>query len=268
MKKRKVFVSGCFDVLHAGHVAFFKNAEKFGDLYVSIGSDETIRQLKNRNSIYSEEERLYIIQELKCVKKAFVATGSGKMDFLNELEKIKPDIFIVNEDGDSQEKRDLCKSLGIEYKIFERNPPMGMPPRTSTGLRAHFKMPYRIDLAGGWLDQPYVNKHHPGPVLTISIEPTQEFNLRSGMATSTRNKAIEIWGDKVPPTGETNAKILFNYENFPGTEEISGSQDSIGIVMPGLNYLYYNGKYWPEEIKTIKNEEILDWLESVIYLVQ
>lgn len=267
MKKKKVFVSGCFDVLHSGHVSFFKSAAKYGDLYVSIGSDKTINELKNRNSIYAEEERLFIISELKCVTKAFVAKGSGKLDFVRELKKIKPDIFVVNEDGDNKEKRELCKSLGIKYKVLKRSVPKGMLPRTSTSLRVNFRMPYRIDLAGGWLDQPYVNKHHPGPVLTISVEPTQEFNLRSGMATSTRNKAIEIWGDKIPPVGEKYAKILFNCENPPGVEEISGSQDSIGIVMPGLNYLYYDKGYWPSKITNINNEEILDWLESVIYLV-
>ncbi|HVO76225.1 MAG TPA: hypothetical protein VMT35_19540 [Ignavibacteriaceae bacterium] len=51
---------------------------------------------------------------------------------------------------------------------------------------------YRIDLAGGWLDQPFVGKCYPGPVFTISLEPTIEFNERSGMASSTRRRPMQI----------------------------------------------------------------------------
>lgn len=66
------------------------------------------------------------------------------------------------------------------------------------------------------------------------------------MATSTRRKAIEIWGNKMPVGDyEKLAKILFAYDNPPGTEEISGSQDSIGLVYPGLAKAYYDKKYWP-----------------------
>lgn len=45
----KVFVSGCFDLMHSGHVFFFERAAAYGDLYVAIGSDKTIRELKNGN---------------------------------------------------------------------------------------------------------------------------------------------------------------------------------------------------------------------------
>lgn len=40
--RKKVFVSGCYDMLHSGHVAFFEEAAKLGDLYVGLGSDKTI----------------------------------------------------------------------------------------------------------------------------------------------------------------------------------------------------------------------------------
>ena len=42
---KKVFVSGCYDMLHSGHVAFFKEAASHGDLYVGIGSDDTLYAL-------------------------------------------------------------------------------------------------------------------------------------------------------------------------------------------------------------------------------
>ena len=44
--RKRVFVSGCYDMLHSGHVAFFKEASAYGDLYVGIGSDRTIEELK------------------------------------------------------------------------------------------------------------------------------------------------------------------------------------------------------------------------------
>ena len=125
--------------------------------------------------------------------------------------------------------------MRIEYLVLKRLPFENLPVRSSTALREELTMPYRLDLAGGWLDQPYVGKIASGPVLTISIEPTIEFNERSGMATSTRRKAIELWHIDVPPGNkEKLAKILFSYENSPGTKVISGSQDAIGIVMPCL----------------------------------
>ena len=63
----KVFVSGCFDVLHSGHIRFFEEASQYGDLYVSIGSDETIKKLKNRETLYNEDERLYMVSSIKYV---------------------------------------------------------------------------------------------------------------------------------------------------------------------------------------------------------
>ena len=104
-------------------------------------------------------------------------------------------------------------------------------------------------------------------MLTISIEPTHEFNNRSGMATSTRNKAMELWRTALPQGNkEQVAKILFSYENPPGTKEVAGSQDAIGIVYPGLNRLEYNAGYWPYAIESVHDEEVLAWLERMAQL--
>ena len=67
MTRKKVFVSGCFDILHSGHIAFLKEASQFGDLYVGLGSDKTIYDLKGRTTINSEDERLYMLEALSCV---------------------------------------------------------------------------------------------------------------------------------------------------------------------------------------------------------
>jgi cytidyltransferase-like protein len=267
-RKKKVFVSGCFDLLHSGHVAFLREASKFGDLYIGIGSDKTIKDLKGRYPVYSEDERLYMLNALDCVHKVVINKGEGLLDFIDSVNKIKPDMLVVNEDGHSPEKVDLCNKSGIEYKVLKRVPYANLPARSTTSLRSVRPIPYRIDLAGTWIDQPYVSKYAPGAAITASIEPTIEFNERSGMATSTRNKAIELWYNQLPPERpEKLAKILFRYDNDPGTKEVSGSQDSIGITMPGINKFYYDrGKYWPSKFETISDPDIIKWLEKRLFM--
>ena len=241
MGNKKVFVSGCYDMLHSGHVAFFEEAAWYGDLYVGIGSDKTIFELKARKTINTDAERLYMVKALRVVKDAWINSGSGLLDFEKELRELKPDIFFVNTDGNTPLKAQLCKELGIEYIVSNRIPHGTLPVRSTTMLRKECRIPYRIDLAGGWLDQPYVSKYYPGPVLTICIEPDYEFNDRSGMSTSSRKKAIELWQTDIPEGDkEKLAKTLFCYENPPGTPYVSGSQDALGIVMPGLNKYEYN----------------------------
>ncbi|RMF78878.1 MAG: cytidyltransferase, partial [Chloroflexi bacterium] len=61
---RKVFVSGSFDLLHSGHIAFLQQAAQYGDLYVALGSDATIYELKGRMPINNEAERLYMMQSV------------------------------------------------------------------------------------------------------------------------------------------------------------------------------------------------------------
>lgn len=131
------------------------------------------------------------------------------------------------------------------------------------------KMPYRLDLAGGWLDQPYVSKYAPGPVITLCIEPTHEFMRRGGIATSTRDHALKIWKDRIPKGDrEILSKCLFGYENLPGNPYFTGSQDAIGMVYPGLNCLNYAGRYWPENIEHIISRESLNFCEEYIRLVE
>ncbi|WP_255434195.1 adenylyltransferase/cytidyltransferase family protein [Carboxylicivirga sp. M1479] len=263
-------MSGCFDMLHSGHVAFFKEASQYGELHVGIGSDNTISELKGRDTINCEAERLYMIQSIKFVKEAFVNSGSGIMDFEHEVRTLQPDYFVVNEDGFSPAKEELCNELGIKLKVLERIPEIGLPKRSTTDIRTsdNCLLPYRIDLAGTWIDQPYVSKHHAGWAITLSLEPIIEYNERCGMSTSTRNAAKRIWPHYLPiDRPEKLAEMLFKYENSPGAELVSGAQDAIGICMPGLVRHYYNGEYWPNKFESIHNEEILTWLEEHIYMV-
>lgn len=268
---KKVFVSGCYDMLHSGHVAFFKEASQYGDLYVGIGSDKTIQELKNRKTVYSEKERLYMVKAIRYVTDAFINSGSGMLDFVETMDAVKPDIFVVNSDGGSDVKRKLCADRGIEYIELQRVPYAGLDARSTTSLRTNVKshLPYRIDIAGTWIDQPYVSQYGAGWALTVSIEPTVEFMERGGMSTSTRNAAKKIWPYELPNYNEEMlARLLFCFENDPENKgHVSGAQDAIGICMSGLTRHYYEGRYWPDRIESCHDEEILAWLEDHIVLV-
>src|SRR5208283_1584884 len=104
MQKKKVFVTGCFDMLHSGHVRFLQEAASHGDVYVALGSDRNVRELKGRAPVNTQSERKYMIEALKCVKGCLINSGSGLLDFREELKLVGPDIFFVNEDGNTPAK--------------------------------------------------------------------------------------------------------------------------------------------------------------------
>ena len=268
---KKVFVSGCYDLLHSGHVEFFRQAAQYGDLYVGIGSDATILDYKHHKTVYSEQERLFMVKSIRFVKDAFINAGSGIMDFVPTLDIVKPDIFVVNEDGGNEEKKALCAARGIEYVVLQRVPQEGLTARSSTDLKkTESQIPTRLDLAGTWIDQPYVSCFAPGWAITISLEPTFEVRERCGLSTSTRNMIKKIWPYQLPNMDpEMLAKLVFCFENDPERSDgiISGAQDSIGICIPGLCRHYYNNRFWPEKIETCSNEEVLSWLENHLVMI-
>ena len=104
---KKVFVTGCYDLLHSGHVEFFREAAQYGDLYVALGSDKTVFGLKGRTPVNSEQERLFMVKAVSYVHDAFISQGSGIMDFETELRAMRPEIFVVNADGNMPEKEQL-----------------------------------------------------------------------------------------------------------------------------------------------------------------
>jgi len=134
--KKKVIVTGCFDWFHSGHVRFFEEASGYGDLYVVVGSDKNLRLLKGENHpLFPQEERRYVVQAVRFVAQALISSGSGWMDAEPEIESIRPDIYLVNEDGDQPEKREFCKRHGLEYVVLHREPKPGLPRWQSTDLR-------------------------------------------------------------------------------------------------------------------------------------
>lgn len=277
--KPKVLVSGCYDLLHGGHIEFLRMAALQGELHVCIGSDRNIENLKDRPPLFSEAERLFIVRSIRFVKHARISSGTGILDFEPDMAKIKPDFFVVNEDGVTEGKRRLCEKHGVKLIVLPRIPAGGLPERSSTSLKAELagkreadgarRLPYRICLAGGWLDQPFVSCHHPGRVITVNIEPTRTFNLRSGMATSTRKLWKKIAASRLFRNDPVElARLLFGYENPPGSQYVSGSQDHLGLTLPGINSLFYDrGSYWPSRIDSVTDDATCRWLEQSLVLV-
>ena len=284
-RNKKVFVSGCYDLLHSGHVEFFKQASQFGDLYVGIGSDATYLEYKHRKPMFPQEERLFMVKNIKAVKEAYINEGSGVIDFIPTLDIVKPDVFVVNAEGGSDAKRQLCEERGIQYIELERTPHAGLEARSSSSLKAALStqqltthdsqlttqgIPTRLDLAGTWIDQPYVSMYHPGWAITISLEPTFEVRDRCGLSTSTRKMIQKIWPVKLPKMDpEMLARLVFCFENNPEREDghISGAQDSIGICVPGLCRHYYDNNFWPKKIESTTDEMTLRFLEEHLVMI-
>jgi hypothetical protein len=133
--------------------------------------------------------------------------------------------------------------------------------------------PYRITLAGGWMDQPFcskLNPEPPGSVCLASIEPDFFWMERSGLATGTRKVALDIWGHL--PEGDMLERVeeLYYAENKTHKDP-SGSQDMIGLLVPGISRLDYDythrGGIFPREIETTTDQETAHWLESVLNIL-
>ena len=136
------------------------------------------------------------------------------------------------------------------------------------------EIPYRIALAGGWIDQPFISKLNPtapGSMVVIGIEPTFYWMERSGISTGTRNVALKLWNRKLP-AGDcaTLVEKLYDEEN-KGRKEPSGSQDMIGLIYPGVNRLDYDFTYkggiFPRHIESCNDPRIAHWLEKVIHVL-
>lgn len=136
-------------------------------------------------------------------------------------------------------------------------------------------LPYRLQMAGGWIDQPFVssrNPEPPGSMVVVSLLPTVRYMDRCGMATGTRVAAQALWGDTFP-AGRTPASLvreLYAVENA-NLAEPSGSQDMCGLIYPGISRLDYDatidGGWFPAHVESTSNPDVVAWLERVIHLV-
>jgi hypothetical protein len=135
-------------------------------------------------------------------------------------------------------------------------------------------LPYRLQLAGGWIDQPWMsalNPEPPGSMVVVSLEPTVRFMDRCGMATGTREVARSLWGDALPEGDPARlVRELYDAENA-GVADPSGSQDMCGIIYPGVSRLDYDvrveGGHFPAHVETNGDPAVARWLEEVVHLV-
>jgi glycerol-3-phosphate cytidylyltransferase-like family protein len=111
--RKRVVVSGSFERLGPSDLRFFERASELGELNVVIDSDDALRSAIG-------EERSYIVGSFGCVMRCLVSSGSGDFRAAPELGALKPDLYIVDTDGDAAEKRRYCEEKGIEYIVLER----------------------------------------------------------------------------------------------------------------------------------------------------
>ncbi len=131
-----VIVTGCYDWLHSGHVRFFEEASSYGHLIVAVGNDANVRHLKGEgHPLQPQEERRYMVGAIRYVALAVYTSGWGWLDAEPEIARLRPDYYVVNEDGDRPEKRAFCAAHGLQYIVLRRTPKAGLPPRSSTQLR-------------------------------------------------------------------------------------------------------------------------------------
>jgi cytidyltransferase-like protein len=136
--RKKVLVTGCYDWLHSGHVRFFEEASGYGELYVIVGNDANVTHLKGEgHPLFPQDLRRYMAGSICYVHQALITSGWDWMDAEPEINELRPEIYLVNEDGDKPEKLAFCAEHGLEYVVLKRLPKDGLQPRTSTDLRGY-----------------------------------------------------------------------------------------------------------------------------------
>ncbi|MBT8037226.1 MAG: adenylyltransferase/cytidyltransferase family protein [Verrucomicrobiae bacterium] len=157
---KRIFVSGCYDIIHAGHLQFFEEARALGDhLTVSFASEDVLWHHKQRRSSIPDEHKKAVLEGLRMIDEVVIGTDHDLgLDFKNYFLNAKPDVLVVTEDDQYADvKRDLCKQVGATYQVLAKTPPKFDPISTSgivKWVKAPTESPLRVDFAGGWLDVP------------------------------------------------------------------------------------------------------------------
>ena len=191
---KKIFVSGCYDIIHAGHIQFFSEAKLQGDhLTVCIASDKVLLLEKKRKSSLPIQHKKSLIQSLEMVDDVVIGDNLEKgLDFKKHFLRIKPDVLVVTEDDKySKIKYDLCMQIGSEYVVLPKTLPRIDQISTSTiinNIKAPQEVPLRVDFAGGWLDVPRFSKKGEY-IVNCSISPlvsldNWEYEKNSGLGGS------------------------------------------------------------------------------------
>ncbi len=156
----KVFVSGCYDILHGGHIQFFEEARALGDhLTVSFASEEVLWIHKRRKPSIPDEHKKALLEGMRMIDTVVIGDSHEEgLDFKEHFLRIRPDVLAVTEDDQYGDlKRELCARVGARYVLLPKTPPRFEPVSTSSIVRwvqAPTEAPLRVDFAGGWLDVP------------------------------------------------------------------------------------------------------------------
>ncbi|NVK23381.1 MAG: pantoate--beta-alanine ligase [Gammaproteobacteria bacterium] len=115
---KKIITFGTFDVFHAGHVKILERAKSLGDyLIVGVSSDELNFSKKQRYPIYSQADRLHIVESLRCVDTVFVEESLElKAQY---IKMFNADVLVMGDDwkGKFDHFSDIC-----DVHYFERTP--------------------------------------------------------------------------------------------------------------------------------------------------
>ena len=173
----RVFVSGCYDIIHAGHIQFFREARALGDhLTVCFASNDVLWLHKQRRSSLPDDHKRAVIAALDMVDEVVLGEGLEEgIDFRDHFLRLRPNLLAVTEDDKyAPLKRELCAQVGARYIVLPKTPPQFSPVSTSQivkFIRAPEVAPLRVDFAGGWLDVPRFSR--PGAyVVNCAISPT------------------------------------------------------------------------------------------------
>jgi len=173
----RVFVSGCYDILHAGHIQFFREARALGShLTVSFASADVLWLHKQRRSSLPDDHKQALIAGLRMVDEVVVGRGTEEgIDFREDFLRLRPHILAVTEDDKyGPLKRALCDEVGASYVVLPKTPPQFSPVSTTQivrFIRAPEAAPLRVDFAGGWLDVPRYAREG-AYVVNCAISPT------------------------------------------------------------------------------------------------
>ncbi len=133
---KRVMCFGTFDILHLGHLSYFEQAKKHGQhLTVVIARDETKRR-QRKNILFSEEERLKLVKNLKIVDEAILGNAS---DHFKVIKEIKPDVLCLGYDQAISEQavKEKLRYLGIKAEVIRLKPYQEKKQKSSL-LRAKY----------------------------------------------------------------------------------------------------------------------------------
>ncbi|QQG40969.1 MAG: adenylyltransferase/cytidyltransferase family protein [Candidatus Levyibacteriota bacterium] len=119
--KSVVLIGGCFDVLHTGHVEFFKKAKTYGDvLFVLLESDETIKKLKGKNRpIHTQTDRAKVLATIEPINTIIMLPQlENNNDYDSLISKLKPTI-IATTTGDPNRYHKERQAKLIQAKVID-----------------------------------------------------------------------------------------------------------------------------------------------------